>query len=37
MINMNGEVIGINSRKNSGMTSDGAVIEGLALPSPLTR
>lgn len=37
LINMNGEVIGINSRKNSGMTSDGAVIEGLGFAIPINQ
>ncbi|MDR2515184.1 MAG: trypsin-like peptidase domain-containing protein [Christensenellaceae bacterium] len=37
LLNMNGEVIGINTRKNSGITSSGAVIEGLGFAIPINE
>ncbi len=37
LVNMNGELIGINARKTSGMTSDGAVIEGLGFAIPINQ
>ncbi len=37
LLNLNGEVIGINARKNSGMTADGAVIEGLGFAIPINQ
>lgn len=37
LLNVNGEVIGINSRKTSGSTSSGSSIEGIGLRHPDQR
>ena len=35
LLNVNGEVIGINSRKTSGSTSSGSTIEGIGFAIPI--
>lgn len=37
LLNVNGEVIGINARKNSGSTASGATIEGIGFAIPINE